>query len=190
MLDEILRYRKAFEDHKNFVHSILTDKHAYFPNEAKVDAGIIDLVMAIDALPFASTFCSCSSHFFTREDIFKKAGHRDESLLVIPYEGYGMYFSGYIGLVFGQDALSRNLISDYEAIVMKYGDAYIETWSPLIPVASKELSGLRFEIHLDNAKPHYGMPAIFEISQGQSRLQNVNSLIEDLLKKALEYTQF
>ncbi len=177
MLNDIVRYTQKFESEKKWVDQILAEG-GDFPNDGKVDNEIRDMVYDINRLPFVSSFCSCSGHFTTREDIFKRVGHRNKKLLILPNEGLGFYFDGYLGLVFNPSSETKGYISAISQIVEKYPNALIDVWKPIIDTDEAKLQDLRFEIKFDNIQK--GDPAVISIKEGTERRDNVIRLIGEL----------
>ena len=178
MLDDIAKYNREFEKEKQRVDKILAEG-GNFPSDGEVDPEIRGLVYELNRLPFVYSRGSCSGHLVTREDIFRKAGHRDERLLQLPDEGCGFYFEGRLGLIFKPHPKKRECIRELGAVAGKYPPAYVaDNYKPIIETDMEELQGLTLEIKFDNMIKIY--PPIITLNKGAERRKAVNGLMRDL----------
>lgn len=180
MINDRTLYNQKFQENKAVVNYILSIG-GNFPSDGKVDAGIRDLVYQLNRLPIVYSWCSCSGHFTTREDIFKRAGTRDERVLILPNNGYGDYSDGYLGLVFKPSSDTRRCILDIKQVVKQYPNASIEAWPSIINTNLRALQGLNFEITFDNIQQgSCEDESIIPIAQGLKRRKSVTKLISNL----------
>lgn len=177
----LAEYLEEFKEEKERVDRILLSEGGVFPNDGRIDIEVKELISTLNRLPFVYSWTSCSGHFRTREDIFQKVGTRDKKLLILPPEGYGFYFDGYLGLQFRPSFSTPACISAIERVVEKYSAAVIKNYfSNYNQTAGPwdDAGGPRFEIRFDTLQKC--RPAVIPTDEGKKRRDQVNQLITDL----------